>query len=266
MEWRWHSNATKQLCWFFTKKIIALINSPTFLSRLIHYPRLTPLCYGNQTEKNMFQWKPKAYPIWNLERSDNHPVWWKRSINISMYTWSDSFSEKKLSNFVLFFRIPHFFRIWKQHVFVFERDLFFVFENDTFFAFVNSTYFVFENCKVFSFLKWRYLVFENETFLYLKVPHFLIWNERIFVFEKDAFFIFENDTFLFFENAGYLYLKWTLFRICYRHIFRIWKRHISFFKAAHFGFDNKKAAWQNNMGNVNIRNVNIWNVKFRGQR
>ena len=39
----------------------------------------TPLRYEIHTEKNMFQWKQKAYPIWKLERSDNDPVWWKHS-------------------------------------------------------------------------------------------------------------------------------------------------------------------------------------------
>ena len=41
MDWRWPSNSTKQLCWLFTKEIIALTNLPTFLSRLIFYPRPT---------------------------------------------------------------------------------------------------------------------------------------------------------------------------------------------------------------------------------
>ena len=96
---------------------------------------------------------------------------------------------------------------------------------------------------------------------------FRIWKRR-------TFFVFGKDTFLFFENAGFSYLKWTLFRICnwhnFRicnwHIFRIWNCHISYFKTAHFVFHNKKALWQSNMGNAIIRNVNIRNVKFRGQR
>ena len=37
----------------------------------------TPLRYKNHVEKNMFQWKQKAYLIWKLEQSDNDPVWWK---------------------------------------------------------------------------------------------------------------------------------------------------------------------------------------------
>ena len=40
----------------------------------------TPLRYKNHAEKNMFQWKQKAYPIWKLERSHSDPVWWKHSI------------------------------------------------------------------------------------------------------------------------------------------------------------------------------------------
>ena len=40
----------------------------------------TPLRYENHAEKNMFQWKQKAYPIWKLERSHSDPVWWKHSI------------------------------------------------------------------------------------------------------------------------------------------------------------------------------------------
>ena len=108
------------------------------------------------------------------------------------------------------------------------------------------------------------------------MQYYLIWNEHIlfFIFEKDAFFVFENGTFLVFENARFSYLKWTpfhiykwrIFRIWNWHIFLIWKRHISYFKTAHFIFDNKKTLWQSNMGNVNIRNVNIWYVTFRGKR
>ena len=41
VDWRWPCNSTKQLCWFFTKEIIALTNSPTFSSRLIFYSRPT---------------------------------------------------------------------------------------------------------------------------------------------------------------------------------------------------------------------------------
>ena len=40
----------------------------------------TPLRYENHAEKNMFQWKEKAHPIWKLERSHSDPVWWKHSI------------------------------------------------------------------------------------------------------------------------------------------------------------------------------------------
>ena len=42
---------------------------------------LRPLRYENHAEKNPFQWKQKAYPIWKLERSDSDPVSWKHSIN-----------------------------------------------------------------------------------------------------------------------------------------------------------------------------------------
>ena len=31
-------------------------------------------------QKNLFQWKQKAYPVWKLELSDSDPVWWKHSI------------------------------------------------------------------------------------------------------------------------------------------------------------------------------------------
>ena len=34
----------------------------------------TPLCYENHAEKNMFQWKQKAYSIWKLERCHSDPV------------------------------------------------------------------------------------------------------------------------------------------------------------------------------------------------
>ena len=41
VDWRWPRNSTKQLYWLFTKKIIAQTTSPTSLSRLTFYPRLT---------------------------------------------------------------------------------------------------------------------------------------------------------------------------------------------------------------------------------
>ena len=41
VDWRWPSNWTKQLNWLFTKEIIALTTSPTFLSRLTFYRRPT---------------------------------------------------------------------------------------------------------------------------------------------------------------------------------------------------------------------------------
>ena len=41
----------------------------------------TPLRYENHAEKNMFQWKQKAYPILKLERRHSDPVWWKHSIS-----------------------------------------------------------------------------------------------------------------------------------------------------------------------------------------
>ena len=41
----------------------------------------SPLRYENNAEKNLFQWKQKAYPIWKLERSDSNPVGWKHSIS-----------------------------------------------------------------------------------------------------------------------------------------------------------------------------------------
>ena len=41
----------------------------------------TPLRYENHAEKNMFQWKQKAYPIWKLERSHSDPVWRKHNIS-----------------------------------------------------------------------------------------------------------------------------------------------------------------------------------------
>ena len=41
----------------------------------------SPLRYENNAEKNLFQWKQKAHPIWKLERSDSNPVWWKHSIS-----------------------------------------------------------------------------------------------------------------------------------------------------------------------------------------
>ena len=125
----------------------------------------------------------------------------------------------------------------------------------------------------------------------------MYWNERIFVFEADVIFVFKNVRFSYLEMAhsriwkGSIFCiwKWHIFRICNWHIFciwnwhnfricnwhifriwnchilRIWKRHISYFKTAHFVFDIKKALWQSNVGNVNIRIVNILNVKFRGQ-
>ena len=40
----------------------------------------TPLRYENHAEKNPFQWKQKAYPIWKLERSDSDPVRWKHIV------------------------------------------------------------------------------------------------------------------------------------------------------------------------------------------
>ena len=43
----------------------------------------TPLRYENHAEKNLFQWKQKAYPIWKLERNDSDPVWWKHSNSLS---------------------------------------------------------------------------------------------------------------------------------------------------------------------------------------
>ena len=92
---------------------------------------------------------------------------------------------------------------------------------------------------------------------FLKMLDFCIWKGHFFVFAISTFFVFEIATFFVFENST--------FRICNWHIFRIWKQHISYFKTAHFVFDNKKATWQSNMGNDNIRNVNpIQDGHFRG--
>ena len=51
----------------------------------------TPLRYENHAEKNICQWKQKAYPIWKLERSHSDPVWWKHSINFFKLCFLTSF-------------------------------------------------------------------------------------------------------------------------------------------------------------------------------
>ena len=38
-------------------------------------------CYENRAEKDLFQWKQKTYPIWELEQSNSDPVWWKHCKN-----------------------------------------------------------------------------------------------------------------------------------------------------------------------------------------
>ena len=53
----------------------------------------TPLLYENHAEKNSFQWKQKAYPIWKLEWSDSDPVRWRHSIkrldsNLKLYKYN----------------------------------------------------------------------------------------------------------------------------------------------------------------------------------
>ena len=98
----------------------------------------------------------------------------------------------------------------------------------------------------FSYLKMTY-------FSFLKMPDFRIWNGHFFVFAIDAFFVFEIGTI-------FVFVIDTFFGFEIATLFRIWKRHISYFKTAHFVFNNKKALWQSNMGNANIRNV-----KIRGQ-
>ena len=40
------------------------------------------LRYKNHVQKNLFQWRRKAYLIGKLEGSDSNPVWWKHSINV----------------------------------------------------------------------------------------------------------------------------------------------------------------------------------------
>ena len=103
---------------------------------------------------------------------------------------------------------------------------------------------------------------------------FCIWNWHIFVFDMNTFSYLKTTYFSFLKMPDFRIWNWHIFqiwnwhnfRICNWHIFRIWNCHISYFKTAHFVFHNKKALWQSNMGNAIIRNVNIRNVKFRGQR
>ena len=77
--------------------------------------------------------------------------------------------------------------------------------------------------------------------------------------------MFEMNTFSYLKNTKFSYLKMTFFCSCKWHVFRIWRRHISYFKTAHFIFNNNNTSWQSKNENINIRNVNIWNVKLIGQ-
>ena len=52
------------------------------------------LHYEDHAKKNLFQWKPKTYPIWKLERNDNGPVWWKHSMKTVVFSDIMSFSNK----------------------------------------------------------------------------------------------------------------------------------------------------------------------------